>query len=373
MIAIPLYMLAGVIMNKSGITAKIFNFANALISHFTGGLAHVNVLASFIFSGMSGSELADASGLGTVEIKAMVDAGYDKEFSEAVTAGSETIGPIFPPSIPMVIIGSVAGISIGKLFVGGIIPGVILAIYLLLANFVISKKRGYPKGDSFSGPRLWQTFKEALPALLTPIIIVGGILVGVFTSTEAGVVAVLYALLVGFLVYREVKLGDLPALLVGGDNGDLQGFAHRRRGVCLCLGVGQRADRRNRNPANHLNKHQPLCGAHPLSWACFWWPAVSSTHRQTSSFSSPCLCPWWKAWALIPCISESWPTLALMLGLITPPLGLCMFIICGIANITILQFTKAIMPTLAALVLVLITMMYIPEVVTWLPEVVLGK
>lgn len=371
LMAIPLYMLAGAIMNRSGITEKIFAFSAAVIAHVTGGLAHVNVLASFIFSGMSGSELADASGLGTVEIKAMVDGGYDKEFSAAVTAGSATIGPIFPPSIPMVIIGSVAGISIGKLFVGGIIPGLLLAFYLLAANYIISKKRGYPKGDKFSLPELGRTFKAAFPALLAPIIIVGGILSGFFTPTEAGVVAVVYVLLVGVFVYREFSISELPATLVevGKETakilfivGAAYAFAWVLAREQLGVIVTEQITAISTNPYVVLTLIVGLF----LVAGCFINPSANII------IFVPMLMPLVQSVGIDPIHFGVVATLALMIGLITPPLGLCMFIICGIANISVLQFTKAIIPTFIVLVLTLLTMMYVPAIITWLPKVLMG-
>lgn len=372
LMAIPLYMLAGAIMNRSGITDKIFNFAAALISHITGGLAHVNVLASFIFSGMSGSELADASGLGTVEIKAMQDAGYDKDFSCAVTAGSATIGPIFPPSIPMVIIGGVAGISIGKLFIGGVIPGIILAVYLLVANYFISKKRGYPKGEKFSLNRLWITFSAAFPALLAPVIIVGGILTGLFTPTEAGVVAVVYVLFVGLFVYRELSIKDLPEIFVGVVKETAKilfivGAAYALAWVLAREQLG-----------NIVTDHITAISENPyvvltlivglfLVAGCFINPSANII------IFVPMLMPLVQNVGIDPVHFGVVATLSLMIGLITPPLGLCMFIICGIGNISVARFTKAIMPTLLVLILVLITMMYVPAVVTWLPRVLFGN
>jgi tripartite ATP-independent transporter DctM subunit len=372
LMAIPLYMLAGEIMNRSGVTARIFRFAGALVSHFSGGLAHVNVLASFIFSGMSGSELAEASGLGTVEIPAMVDAGYDREFSAVVTAGSATIGPIFPPSIPMVIIGCVAGISIGKLFVGGVIPGIILALYLFTANHVIAKRRGYPKGEKFSRTRLWRTFKEAFPALLAPVIVVGGILSGVFTPTEAGVVAVVYALFVSMLIYHSLNVKIVPDIfvsvaketakilfIVGAANAFAWMLAREQLGVTMTEEISAIST----NPYVVLTLIVGLF----LVAGCFINPSANII------IFVPMLMPLVQSVGIDTIHFGVVSTLALMIGLITPPLGLCMFIVCGIAKISVFQFTRASMPILVVLLLVLATMMYIPQVVTWLPQVLLGK
>ena len=371
LMAIPLYMLAGVIMNSAGITDRIFGFAKALIGHFTGGLAHVNVLASLIFSGMSGSELADASGLGTVEIKAMEDAGYDKEFAAVITAGSATIGPIFPPSIPMVIIGSVAGISIGKLFVGGVLPGLILTIYLLLLNFLISKKRNYPKGNNFSISRLFQTFKSAFAALLAPIIILGGILSGLFTPTEAGVVAVVYSLFVGFFIYRSLKVRDLFPVMVNVSKETAKimyivaaayAFAWVLAREELGVIATESITAISTNPMVILTLIVGLF----LFAGCFINPTANII------IFVPMLMPLVESVGLNPIHFGVVSTLALMIGLITPPLGLCMFIICGITKISVIEFTRAVIPVLLALVLVLITIMYVPALITWLPEVLLG-
>ena len=207
-LAVPLFMLAGAIMNLGGVSARIFEFAESLVGHIRGGLAHVNVLASFIFSGMSGAAAADAAGLGQIEIKAMTDAGYDRDFSCAVTAASSTIGPIVPPSVPLVLYGVLASASVSRLFIGGIIPGVLMVIALMALCAIISKKRNYPKGKNFSISNVWFTLRRAFFPIMTPVIIIGGIWSGVFTPTEAAAVAALYALILGIL-FKEIKFKAL--------------------------------------------------------------------------------------------------------------------------------------------------------------------
>lgn len=206
LIAVPLFILSANIMNSGKITNMIFKFANALVGRRHGGLGHVNVLASLIFSGMTGSAIADASGLGKMEIAAMREAGYDDAFSCAITSASATIGPIFPPSIPMVIYAMYSNTSVGELFLGGTIPGIMLAISLAVYVSIVAKKRNYPRGEKLPmRDFLVFTFK-AIPALLTPVILLIGIYTGVMTPTEAGAVAGLYALIISILFYRSMGL-----------------------------------------------------------------------------------------------------------------------------------------------------------------------
>jgi len=209
LLAIPFFLLAGKMMNVGSITKRIFNFCGALVGWIPGGLGQVNILASVVFAGMSGSAVADAAGLGTIEIQAMKDEGFDTEFSAGITAASSTIGPIIPPSIPLIMFGCAAGVSISDLLVGGIVPGVVCAIALGIMVAFISLRRKYPRRSFPSLKELWSLFKGSLLSLLTPVILIGGILSGVFTATEAAAVASLYALILVTVIYREVTLKDL--------------------------------------------------------------------------------------------------------------------------------------------------------------------
>ncbi len=202
--AVPLFLLAGFLMNTSGITNRIFKFARTVVGHVTGGLAHVNVVASMIFASMSGSSVADAAGLGAVEIKAMTDAGYDKDFSCAVTLASCTISPIIPPSIIMVIYGITASVSIGQLFVAGFVPGIMMGLLLMVTNVILSRKHAYPVEPRATLGEMSRAFVASLLPLFTPVIILGGILGGVFTATEAAAMAVLYTLFLDIFIYREL-------------------------------------------------------------------------------------------------------------------------------------------------------------------------
>lgn len=208
LIAVPLFILSANIMNSGKITNMIFKFANALVGRRHGGLGHVNVLASLIFSGMTGSAIADASGLGKMEIAAMREAGYDDAFSCAITSASATIGPIFPPSIPMVIYAMYSNTSVGELFLGGTIPGIMLALSLAIYVSIVAKKRNYPRGEKLPMRDFLVFAFKAIPALLTPVILLIGIYTGVMTPTEAGAVAGLYALIISILFYRSMGLAE---------------------------------------------------------------------------------------------------------------------------------------------------------------------
>ncbi len=202
LMAIPFFILAGNLMNEMGITKKIFDFSSSLVGSIRGGLAHVNILASMIFAGISGAALADAAGLGTIEIKAMNDAGYDKPFSAAVTVVSATIGPIIPPSIMMVIYAIMANVSIAEMFLAGVLPGVLIGIFLMVFIYVrvITGVQKCPPPIKWSFRRLTKSAKDGFLALLSPIIIVWGMVGGVVTPTEAGILAIVYSILLGFSV-----------------------------------------------------------------------------------------------------------------------------------------------------------------------------
>lgn len=213
LIAIPFFIMAANVMNTGSVTNRIFNFCEAMVGRFPGGLGYVNVLSSVIFSGMSGSAVADVGGLGQVEIKAMRDAGYDDGFTIGITAASGTVGPIIPPSIPFVVYATYAGVSTGGLFMAGLVPGVLMAAVLCLMCFLIAKKRRYKRDVFCTHKEIWISFKKAILALLMPIIIMGGIWTGVFTPTEAALVSIVYALIVSGLVYREQNWKTLVKII----------------------------------------------------------------------------------------------------------------------------------------------------------------
>ena len=213
-IAVPLFIFTANVMNSGKVTNMIYGFCNAACGRMRGALGHVNILGSLIFAGMTGSAIADAAGLGKIEIESMTDAGYDKEFSCAITAASATVGPIFPPSIPLVIYAMLSGTSVGALFLGGMVPAILLTLALMLYVAIVSKKRNYPRGEKFAISQILKITLTAFPALLTPIILLVGIYTGVMTPTEAGAIAGLYALVISIFAYKAMRWEGFKKLLL---------------------------------------------------------------------------------------------------------------------------------------------------------------
>ncbi|MFW6030735.1 MAG: TRAP transporter large permease, partial [Halanaerobiales bacterium] len=209
LLAIPLFLLVGNLMNATDITERLVNLVNAIIGHITGGLALANVGVSMIFAGISGTALADTASVGAIMIPAMKKSGYDSKFSAAVTVSSSIVGPIIPPSMPMILTGSILGISIGRLFIGGALPGLLLGFALMVTTYYISLKKDLPKEEKKSVSQVFDDFKLAFFALMIPIVMVGGIVFGVFTPTEAGAIGVLSTLIIGGFIYKTINFKNL--------------------------------------------------------------------------------------------------------------------------------------------------------------------
>jgi len=213
LLAIPFYIIMGKLVNEAGLTDRIFGFARALVGHIRGGLAHVVILNSMVFAGMSGAAVADVAGMGAMQIKAMTDNGYDKDFSAAVTAASSTIAPIIPPSISMVVYGVLASTSVGALFMGGFIPGFLMGGFMMIYSYIMATRRNYPLSPRATMKELLSSFIYSIPGLMTPVILLSGIALGIVTPTEAAVVAVFYTGVVGFVVYRRLGIGTILRIL----------------------------------------------------------------------------------------------------------------------------------------------------------------
>jgi len=215
LLCIPFFILAGELMSQGKLTEQLLHFSILIIGKIRGGLAMANVLASMFFGGMTGSAIADVSALGSVEIPMMIKAGYDPKFSAAITSASAIVGPVIPPSIPVVIYAISGNVSVGGLFLAGILPGIIIGLALMITSYIISRKRKYPiREGKITGIELWNGFKDVIPAMIMPLIIVGGIISGIFTPTEASAIAVGYAFIIVVLITRKVKLSQLPQMLV---------------------------------------------------------------------------------------------------------------------------------------------------------------
>jgi tripartite ATP-independent transporter DctM subunit len=371
-IAIPLYLLAGSLMNTSGITNRIFNFARSLVGHVRGGLAHVNVVASIIFAGMSGSAVADSMGLGTVEMKAMTDEGYEVNFSAAVTLASSTIGPIIPPSIVMVIYGVTAETSVGGLFLGGIIPGLIMGLCLMAIIYFVALFRRYPKHPRDSIKQLGINFLNAFLPLLTPIIIVGGILTGVFTPTEAGVVAVAYTLFVGLFIYRTISLRQIPRILLDVVvRSGVVSFVVATSGIFAWIMAREHIPQLVANTFLNITHNRILLllliNGLLLLLGCF----MDSV--PIILIMVPILMPILQKIGIHPIHFGIIICVNTMIGLITPPVGVCLYGVASVAKTSIENIVKALWPFFIALLIALLLITYFPALSMWIPKLVFPR
>ena len=367
LLAVPFFILAGNLMNSAGITNRIYDFAVATCGWMKGGLAHVNIFGSVIFAGMSGTAIADAAGLGTIEIKAMKDHGYDTEFSVGVTAASATLGPIIPPSLPFVIYGMMGNVSIGALFLGGFIPG---ARHDPLHDAVCDLLRaayGMGRDQAFRWDVLFRTFIAALPALMTPIIIVGGMTFGWFTPTEAAIAACTWALLLGIFLYRSLSLKQFYKVTMD--------TIETTSGVLLIVAAASlfgwvltttRLTEAGAEALLQLTDNRYiillLINVLLLVIGCFLEPIASI------SILVPVLMPIILKVGIHPVHFGVMMTLNLMIGLLHPPLGMVLFVLSRIAKLSIERTTMAILPWLIPLLLSLVAITLIPELTLWLPR-----
>ena len=368
LLAIPFFLLAGKLMNTGSITTRIFRFCNTLIGWIPGGLGHANVLASIVFAGMSGSAVADAAGLGTIEIRAMENEGFDREFAAAVTAASSTIGPIIPPSIPLIVFGvSAGGVSIAKLLIGGVVPGVLVGISLSIMVFFFAVKRRYPKSKFPHGKKIWEDFRHAFFPLLTPVILIGGILSGVFTPTEGAAVASLYAFILTMIVYRETTWKDFLLIL----RDTAKESASIMFIVCASSLYGYLLTR-TRLPNQFMNAIFTvtqnkylillLLNVFFLVIGCFM-----ETNAALISLV-PILTPMANALGIDLLHLGVMIVLNLMIGLLTPPVGMCLYATAKVADISLDRMIKAILPFYVPLIIALLLVTFVPGIVTWLPN-----
>ncbi|HYL81140.1 MAG TPA: TRAP transporter large permease [Candidatus Acidoferrum sp.] len=372
LLAVPLFILSARLMNTAGITSRLFNFATTMVGFLPGGLGHANCIASLIFAGMSGAAVADATGLGQVELKAMKDAGYDRDFSVAITGASSTIGPIFPPSIPMVIFGLVAGVSVGRLFLGGVVPGVVMTLALMAMVWIYARKRNYPRTAFPTLRQGVRAFMDAFLPLMTPTILLGGIWSGWFTPTEAAAVAVAYALILGTLIYRELTWKDTLQVFIDSAKdtaalgfivaaASFYGWLLMRTGapaamVEALLGI-------SRNPLVLLL----IINVILLIVGCFFETIVAIL------ILGPILMEVITKVGIDPVHFGVVMVLNLMIGLLTPPFGVVLFVMVHVGEISFERVVRATAPFIIPLLVVLLLITVFPPLVTWVPNMVMGK
>ena len=365
-LAVPLFLLAAAILNSAGITNHLFGFARALVGHITGGLGHVNVLASLFFSGMSGSAMADAGGLGKMEIKAMRDAGYDDAFAGSVTAASSMIGPLVPPSITMVLYGVAANTSIGAMFLGGIIPGFMCAGALMIMVYVLARRRNYPRDPRQSMTQIRKLFFRSLPALFTPVVIVGGIFSGWFSPTEAAAITVLYAILIDLLFYRELTLKRLWDAIYE-TTATSATIATIIAGVSLMGFVLAREQAPQQIASVFLSiADSPMHFLIAVNLMLFVLGAFIES-LVILLIVVPILVPIALGFGIDPVHFGIVVVLNLMISILTPPMGMALFIVAQVGGIPYQKLAVAILPWLIPPIVVLILVCVFPILATGLP------
>ncbi|MBZ4658517.1 MAG: transporter large permease [Desulfacinum sp.] len=368
LMAVPFFILAGELMNSAGITQKIVRFSTALVGHIRGGLAHVNIVASMFFAGISGSAVADTAALGSILIPAMEKDGYSKTFSAAVTASSSVIGPIIPPSIPVVIYALVGSVSVGGLFLAGVVPGVLIGVGLMVVAYVLAKKHGYgTKQPRVSFGEFVQALWGAIIPLLMPLIILGGILSGVFTPTEAASVAVAYAVVVGLLVLRTLKLSDLPgifyrSMLTTSTILMVMACANIFSWILGTEMIPQKVAKVITSLSENPYVLLLLINLLLFVVGCFLEGLAAII------IMVPILLPIAQHAGIDPIHFGIVVVMNLMIGLITPPLGLCLFVCCSVSKVDLVELVRANMPFLLVELATLFLVAYVPQVVLFLPR-----
>lgn len=365
------FILAGNLMNECRVTNRIFDFAANAVGHWRGGLGHANVIASVIFSGMSGSALADAAGLGTIEVKAMTERGYSREFSVGITGASSIIGPIIPPSIPIIIYAVIAEVSVGRLFAAGIIPGLLMGISLSIMIVVISKKRDFPISERASLKTIWKSFIKTFPALLVIVVILGGIFGGFFTPTEAAVVTVLYTILISIFIYKtfnfrlfnrtlynSARTTILIMFIVSAASLFNQVIIREQLAVKLASFILNITN----NPVIILILINLF-----LLFLGMFLEQIAAIILVT-----PIIIPLVMQLGYSPIQFGIVIILNLMIGLLTPPLGLVLYALTEVGKLSLERTIRGVAPFLIPLIICLLLITFIPLFTEFLPKLILG-
>lgn len=369
LMAVPLFMFVGVIMEAGGISRRIIDFANALVGWLPGGLAAVAIVSAMFFAGISGSAAADTVAVGAILIPAMKKSGYESDFAAAVQASGGSIGVIIPPSIPMIIFGFLTGASIGQLFAGGILPGVLIGITLVGVSTVISRKKGYVATTSFSIIQVWQNLKRATLALVAPVIILGGILFGIFTATESAAVAVVYALVIGMFVYRKIKPKDLIRLFRDGAiTSSIVMFIISTASVFGWIAAIEDIPARLAGSLLGMTA-SPVVLLLIINFVLL----IAGTFVETTAALI----------LLVPMITAMLPSLGidlvqlgvivvtnLAIGMLTPPMGICLIVSCSISGDSLGGISRRILPFLAILLVDLLIITFYPPITMWMAGMV---
>jgi C4-dicarboxylate transporter DctM subunit len=371
LLAIPFFILTGNLMNSGGITQRLFRFAQNSVGHLKGGLGHVVVVSAMIFAGMTGAAVAEAAAIGTVGLEGMTKRGFDRKFCAAIIASASTIGPVIPPSIPLVIYGSITGTSVGRLFLGGFFPGFLMGITLMVIVYIVSIKRHYPREKRATFRELMGSAWGASTAVLTPVIIIGGMISGIFTPTEASVVAAVYALLLTMFLYGEVKIKDLPRILWETLESSVRVlFIISAAGIFGWLLIHQRV------PEAVI---QGLLSLSSKTWVILL--VINFILLMLGCFMEgiavilltvPIFMPVVTKLGVDPVHFGLIITLNSMVGLLTPPVGMVLYTMASVSKLSVMDLAHELRWHLVALAFVLFLVTYVPVITTFIPNLLMG-
>ncbi|PTW51996.1 MULTISPECIES: TRAP transporter large permease [Rhodovulum] len=370
LLSIPGFILAGNLMNQGGITNRIVRFANALVGWIRGGLGLTNIAASMLFGGITGTAVADAASIGGVMIPGMKKAGYPADYSAAVTAASSTVGPIIPPSVPMIIVGALSGISVGKMFLAGAVPGILMGLAMMVTAYVIARRKNFPRQPWQGFGEVARSFGGAIWAIAMTFLIIYGLLSGLATPTETAVVASVYAVIVGCFVYRDLPLARVPKVIVDSAVASagilaLVGFAN----VFGWILVSERIPQAIAQGVLSITDNKFLVIL-IINLLLLFVGMFMETIAALIILFVPLL-SLAQAVGIDPLHFATFAVLNLMIGLTTPPVGVCLFVCAGIARLPLTPVVIAILPFLATNIAVLLLVSYVPAIATWLPSVLI--
>lgn len=365
--AVPFFMLAGAFMSAGGVTKRIVDFSMALVGALAGGLALVVAVAGMFFAALSGSSAATTAAIGSAMIDEMEKRGYPRSFAAAVVASGGTVGIVIPPSITMVVYGSIANTSIADLFLGGFAPGILMGLSMCLVSWVIAKKKGYRGEGQFSLMRALRSFRECFWALMMPVIILGGIYGGIFTPTEAAAVAAVYGALVGFFIYKELTIKDIPQTLLGAAyNTTMIMFVVGAANVFGWILTNAQVPHALAQSFAHMT-NSPIVFLMLVNVLLLFIGTLINASAAVVILT-PILLPVALTMGIDPMFFGVLMVVNLAIGCITPPVGLDLFIVSSITGISIDKVTAKVMPYLLILLVDLVILTYIPSIITFLPN-----
>jgi len=369
MLAIPFFMLAGTIMNAGGVATRIFDFCNTLVGHIPGGLGHVNVFCSVIFAGMSGSALADTGGIGAIELKAMKDQGFDEDFSAAITGASSCLGPIIPPSTGMVLYAMMAEESVGTLFIAGVLPGIIMAAAMCLIVYITAKRRNYPISPRVTWKERGRALWRAVPALLSPVILLSGILLGIFSATEASVVCCLYSLFLGIFIYKELSPKGLYNVFLDTlkSSGMVMALVTFSMLLATILNYNQIPQAVAAWAVTHITSKVGII------LACMVLIIIAGMVIDVTPamlILIPIMMPVIRQYGINPIAFGVASTLLFSQGLLTPPVGSILYVLADYTKMPVMRIAKNMIPYIITFMVLAFCFMMFPQICTFLPGLI---